>query len=688
MNRRTMKLLRKLSEQQEPRYTLAEMAAFFRVSQKTIRHDIHDINDFLEEDQLGHVQIGQGGLLSLSDDFQKVKTEEKLAGMDAYEYRLSPEERLLYIRAALLSDTDYIVMQKLADELFVTRMTILSDFDTLKKQLEEEGIRLIHEPGRGSRLDCTIEQRTEMLIRLFRSISVSTRHVGLFQRMVLQKLRVVCPYEIVFSCMQEYTSDHNLLFADDAYYELSLYLYAVFNLHVKEDDESPAGEEEMMPVMDGMLVHLSMRLGVPVSRAMVQRFRDYRQKNHLDPYVRSIDELELSEVIAHFLTAVDRDLHLELSGDTVLIHALLMHISTMKDWGDLEIELPEEGTEGIDYKAVTDAVSRHLSILEKYLGYHINHNMRNSIVIHICVSLVRNRDKIPRLTAVIVCPGSMATGRYLEAQVERYFNFQIAGVVAAADVERRLAVIGPVDFVLSTVSIKIRQCPVLTVHAVLTMEDMNRIQNLAFRVGRNGAQTEALIDREGMRMLGMLQNCIDEGHMNDRLLRGIREMLEQYEKQQKVHRTAMGELLQRKWVVTAPAGFSWQKAIHLAGQPLVDDGAVGWSYVEQCIRNVEEYGDYIVIGSGVALAHARSSADVRRDCLSLAVSRSGIIFSDGETKVNFLFCFATTGKNYGELVREIGALGRNREKKAKLLAMNEKEIYDALSFTQRPGKRS
>ena len=682
MNQRTMKLLRKLSEQQGPRYTLGEMAAFFRVSQKTIRHDIHDINDFLEEDQLGQVQIGQGGLLSLSKDFQKTKVEEKLAGMDAYDYRLSPEERLLYIRAALLCDTDFIVMQKLADELFVTRMTILSDFDTLKKQLEKEGIRLIHEPGRGSRLDCTIEQRTEMLIRLFRSISVSTRHVGLFQRMVLQKLRVVCPYEIVFSCMQEYTSDHNLLFADDAYYELSLYLYAVFNLHVQDEDESQAGEDEVLPVMDGMLVHLGMRFGVPVSHAMIRRFRDYRQKNHLDPYVRSIDELELSEVIAHFLTAVDRDLHLELSGDTVLIHALLMHISTMKDWGDLEIELPREGAEGIDYEAVTKAVSVHLSILEKYLGYHVNHNMRNSIVIHICVSLVRNRDKIPRLTVVIVCPGSMATGRYLEAQVQRYFNFQIAGVVAAADVQRRLAVIGPVDFVLSTVSIDVRQCPVLTVHAVLTMEDMNRIQSLAFRVGRRGTQSKALIDREGMRLLNMLQNCIEEGHMNDKLLQGIQEMLVQYEKQQQVHRTAMGELLHREWVITAPADLTWQEAIRLAGRPLVDDGAVGQPYVEQCIRNVEEYGDYIVIGTGVALAHARRSADVHQDCLSLLVSRSGIIFSDGETKVNFLFCFASTGKNYGDLVREVGALGRSKDRKAQLLAMNEKEIFAALSFTQ------
>jgi transcriptional antiterminator/mannitol/fructose-specific phosphotransferase system IIA component (Ntr-type) len=676
-----MKLLRMLSAKQGHEYTLAEMADHFGVSQKTIRHDIRDINDFLQDDHMGKVQIGQGGLLSLSDDFKASEVEKKLAGMDAYEYRLSPEERLLYIRAALLSDTGYIIMQKLADELFVTRVTILSDFDTLKKQLDEEGIRLIHEPGRGSRLDCTIEQRIEMLIRLFRGISVNTRHVGLFQRMVLEKLQVACPYEIVFSCMQEYTSDNNLLFSDDVYYELSLYLYAVFNLRIRDKDESQVTEGDPLPVMDGLLVHLGSRFGVRVSRSMIRRFRDYRQKNHLDPYVRSIDEMELSEVIVHFLTAVDRDLHMELSGDNVLIHSLLMHIRTMKDWGDLEIELPGEGTEGIDYEAVKKAVAAHISILEKYLGYHVNHNMRNSIVIHICVSLVRNRDRIPRLTVVIVCPGSMATGRYLEAQVQRYFNFQIAGVVAAADVERRLSVIGPVDFVLSTVNITIRQCPVLTVSAVLTMEDMNRIQTLAFRVGQKGAQAQTAFDREGIQMLRMLQSCIDEGHMNEKLCHEIRNMLVQYEKQKQVQRTEMGTLLKKEWIQAAPASISWEDAIRLAGRPLVEAGAVGQPYIEQCIRNVQEYGDYIVIGRGVALAHARSSADVQRDCLSLLVSKGGIIFSDGETKVNFLFCFASTGKNYADLVREIGALGRSSERKAELLDMDAGEIYQTLCFS-------
>lgn len=683
MNNRMMKLLRMLSEKKGHQYTLSEVADYFKVSQKTIRHDIRDINDFLQDGQLGRVEIGPGGILSLSEDFQTGQVEEKLSGMDAYEYRLSPDERLLYIRAALLSDTGYVVMQKLADELFVTRVTILSDFDTLRKQLEDEGIRLLHEPGRGSRLDCTIGQRTEMLIRLFRAISVNTRHIGMFQRMVLKKLQVRYPYENVFSCMQEYTTDNNLLFSDEVYYKLSLYLYAVFNLRVDEDDESQVTEGDEVSVMDGMLVHLGSRFGVRVSRSMIRRFREYREKNHLDPYVRNIDELELSEVISHFLAAVDRDLHLELSGDSVLIHALLMHIRRMKDWGDLEIELPEKGAEGIDYEAVADAVSAHVPILEKYLGYHVNHNMRNSIVIHICVSLVRNRDKIPRLTVVIVCPGSMATGRYLEAQVHRYFNFQIAGVVAASDVERRLGVIGPVDFVLSTVNVKVRQCPVLTVNAVLTMEDMNRIQSMAFRLGRSEEQTRAVIDREGVRMLSMLQNCIDEGHMNVELYCEIENMLSQYEKQCRIHRTAIGALLKKEWIQFAPDPLTWEDAIRLAGRPLIEAGAVGQPYIEQCIRNVQEYGDYIVIGRSVALAHANRGADVQRDCLSLLVSEDGIIFSDGETRVNFLFCFASTGKNYTSLVREIGALGRNKEKKEKLLQMDIPGIYETLCFARR-----
>ena len=64
--------------------------------------------------------------------------------------------------------------------------------------------------------------------------------------------------------------------------------------------------------------------------------------------------------------------------------------------------------------------------------------MRKSIVIHICVAIIRNRKNMTKISVVIVCPGSMATGKYLEAQIKNYFDFHIIGVLAAHEVIQKL----------------------------------------------------------------------------------------------------------------------------------------------------------------------------------------------------------------------------------------------------------
>ena len=43
---------------------------------------------------------------------------------------------------------------------------------------------------------------------------------------------------------------------------------------------------------------------------------------------------------------------------------------------------------------------------------------------------VRNLEVLKSIgEALIVCPGSMATGKYLEAQVKNYFDFRVAAVI-------------------------------------------------------------------------------------------------------------------------------------------------------------------------------------------------------------------------------------------------------------------
>lgn len=49
----------------------------------------------------------------------------------------------------------------------------------------------------------------------------------------------------------------------------------------------------------------------------------------------------------------------------------------------------------------------------------------------------------------------------------------------------------------------------------------------------------------------------------------------------------------------------WQEAIRTGGQTLLDRGWIEERYLDAMIQGVKEYGPYIVLAPGIALAHAR-----------------------------------------------------------------------------------
>ncbi|MET0974161.1 MAG: PTS sugar transporter subunit IIA [Leifsonia sp.] len=54
----------------------------------------------------------------------------------------------------------------------------------------------------------------------------------------------------------------------------------------------------------------------------------------------------------------------------------------------------------------------------------------------------------------------------------------------------------------------------------------------------------------------------------------------------------------------------WQSAVRACGAALVDSGATTAGYTDRMIGVIEEFGAYVVIAPGFALAHARPGRDV------------------------------------------------------------------------------
>ena len=70
----------------------------------------------------------------------------------------------------------------------------------------------------------------------------------------------------------------------------------------------------------------------------------------------------------------------------------------------------------------------------------------------------------------------------------------------------------------------------------------------------------------------------------------------------------------------------WRDAVELAGEALARSGATEPGYAARMIQVIDEFGAYIVIAPGLALAHARPGPDVLTDGLSVVTLAEPVVF--------------------------------------------------------------
>ncbi|MFC3928124.1 PTS sugar transporter subunit IIA [Streptococcus caprae] len=86
---------------------------------------------------------------------------------------------------------------------------------------------------------------------------------------------------------------------------------------------------------------------------------------------------------------------------------------------------------------------------------------------------------------------------------------------------------------------------------------------------------------------------------------------------------------------------TWEKAVELAVQPLIDSGAATRRYYDAIIASTEKYGPYYILMPGMAMPHAEAGDGVNRDSFALITLKEPVTFSDGK-EVSVLLTLAAT----------------------------------------------
>lgn len=681
MRKRSTEILEKLILSNSKSMEVKKLITTYRISLKTLRTDVNEINDFLLEAKMSPTKLNEKEkLILLEKDIMKI--QDRLNHMDTYSYKMSREERQIYIIAELLMSQDYITMQNLAKKLNVSRNTILNDFETVKDYCLAFNVNVLMKSSKGIKIECDQKGRNNLLMQIFHDLEDDYMEKSFFHQLIQRKLGMKIPLEMIKEDLREYMEQQHMLVSDRVFSYVSIYLFVILNRKINKKRrtvEKLTGDT----ASDNLLNWFADKYEVRINKNDVKDFGRYMKQHdfNISSEQKEINDVELYGIIVYFLQMVGEDIECSLQSDTVLIESLLEHIRTLKNWEDYDFEMPLSDELPIPKEILEKTIEKNSIILERYLGYPLTKEMKESIMIHICAAFVRNLEYLNLLEVLIVCPGSMATGKYLEAQVKNYFDFRVAAVIPSRDVEEFLKS-NKIDFVISTVNVRSESVPCVKVQAQLTMNDINAIQNIAFLLGRKENKSENESRYVEQNFLDVMKTFLEklDASKRDEFFDEVYSLMET--KIQSTGKSILAQMLDPSKIMIKQEKITWEQGILQAADILEKKGCVGSDYGKKAVENVKEYGDYIIISKGIALAHAgKKEAHVYKDGLSLVMCPEGIEFTEGNI-VYLVFCFAVAEeKDYLKLFQEIIALGKTQKKMKDILQQkNVVSLYHSLVF--------
>lgn len=680
MRKRSTEILEKLILSNSKSMEVKKLITTYRISLKTLRTDVNEINDFLLEAKMSPTKLNEKEkLILLEKDIMKI--QDRLNHMDTYSYKMSREERQIYIIAELLMSQDYITMQNLAKKLNVSRNTILNDFETVKDYCLAFNVNVLMKSSKGIKIECDQKDRNNLLMQIFHDLEDDYMEKSFFHQLIQRKLGLKIPLEMIKEDLREYMEQQHMLVSDRVFSYVSIYLFVILNRKINKKRrtvEKLTGDT----ASDNLLNWFADKYEVSINKNDVKDFGRYMKQHdfNISSEQKEINDVELYGIIVYFLQMVGEDIECSLQSDTVLIESLLEHIRTLKNWEDYDFEMPLSDELPIPKEILEKTIEKNSIILERYLGYPLTKEMKESIMIHICAAFVRNLEYLNLLEVLIVCPGSMATGKYLEAQVKNYFDFRVAAVIPSRDVEEFLKS-NKIDFVISTVNVRSESVPCVKVQAQLTMNDINAIQNIAFLLGRKENKSENESRYVEQNFLDVMKTFLEklDASKRDEFFDEVYALMET--KIQSTGKSILAQMLDPSKIMIKQEKITWEQGILQAADILEKKGCVGADYGKKAVENVKEYGDYIIISKGIALAHAGKESEIYKDGLSLVMCPEGIEFTEGNI-VYLVFGFAVAGeKDYLKLFQEIIALGKTQKKMKEILQQkNVVSLYHSLVF--------
>lgn len=499
MEKRCGEIVRLLLTAQAP-LTVDEIAGQLQVSNKTIRNDLQAVNELLAQHALRLQKKPGCGVSVDGAPLERLALLEQLRHLPQTQAPDSPQGRQFYITKRLLLNGKQMTMQELADELFVSRVTVHKDMAAVEGWLNRYSLQLLSRPNYGVQIEGSEENWRHAVAGLLANLKESDElreileqeELGRVEHKTLLKLKslVDLDYGKLERILARAEASAKFRFSDEAYSGLMIHIaIAIERLRQNKDIEMPPQllaslqEHAEYPVAAQIAAEIAeaFQLQLPDSEIgyiLLHIVGAKRRQNEADiAALNLLEEDSLAVTMAKEIIGIAQGvLNVALSDDLQLLNGLVLHlrptINRVRYGMSLKNPILDEIKE--TYPDMYGAAWMASRVFDKHLGKRIGDEEIGYIALHIGAAVERNKGL---LRVVVVCGSGIGTSQMLAARLNRYFReLEIRRVISLGELEKDDQ--DDVDLIITTIPLDHTavEKPIIQISPLLGRSDMQRLE--------------------------------------------------------------------------------------------------------------------------------------------------------------------------------------------------------------------
>lgn len=487
MNQRLMLLFRMFNEENDY-IAISQLSRLLKVSERTVRSDITTLNTILKVNgAVIAIKKGYGYILNITDlmlyqNYLALLSQELMSDLNIPD---SPQERNRYILKALLNSNTYIKTENLAEQLYVSKVTIANDLKQVKTILQKFNLALIPRPHyglkvTGKEIDIRRCLSYSMIERNFDNyiLGVTEEELNVFNDIAFNEL-----YQTVLRIIH----DNQIIFTDFNLKNFIIHIAIVITRVKNEfplriDDQLLIAFDDQLPVLEDIFRYIEEKYSVTMNLAeRIYLFNHFTSKSTSATSLSENVEEKILQYVADILESIKAIYNFDLTDDRVLFHDLVIHFRSILNSKHYQLskENPLLNMIKTNYPL---AFEISLNAVEKVFTntvYTITEAEVGYVSLHIGAAIERLFKAIddPK-KMIIVCGSGYGSSRLLEAKLHTTFQSKIKIISCLSYNDYQNESLQNIDIIVSTIPIKHDTIPVILVDLSLMKRDIENISKI------------------------------------------------------------------------------------------------------------------------------------------------------------------------------------------------------------------